>query len=203
MFRVNALPIQYHQALLPFIVIVICLAAYFFESNSFHFHRELFSNGEYWRGVTSHFLHTNVNHLLLNISAVFLLWALHGKFYTLKNYALVFIVSAISATFGIYYYSPEIMKYVGLSGVLHGFFIWGAIKDIQRNDKTGYLLLLGVIGKVTHEQVVGASEDVAELISATVAVDAHLWGMIGGALVGLCSIVKLLTTTPNTNELSK
>lgn len=195
MISFKSLPLQRQQFVLPLCVVLLSLLAYFVESNLFHFQRDLFIDGEFWRGFTGHFLHTNLNHLLLNLAAVMLLWVLHGHFYTYKNYVTVFIVSAITTTFGIYVYSPEIMQYVGLSGVLHGFFMWGALKDIQHKDKTGYLLLIGVIGKVAYEQVVGPSEDVARLISATVAVDAHLWGMIGGALVGLVSLFYVVKTT--------
>jgi len=188
MIRIASLPVQPQHSALPFIVVILALLAFMVDSSLFHFQRDLFTQGQWWRGLTSHFLHTNFNHLLLNLAAVVLLWALHGRFYTYKNYSAVFIASSITTTFGIYVYSPEISQYVGLSGVLHGFFIWGALQDIKNKDKTGYLLLIGVIGKVAYEQIVGPSEDVAQLISATVAINAHLWGMIGGAAVGLLSL---------------
>ena len=57
-------------------------------------------------------------------------------------------------------------------------------------DKTGFILLIAVIGKVIHEQVNGASDSVASLISANVAIDAHLWGMFGGAMIGLVSLIR-------------
>ena len=189
MNRIHSLPLQFHKITLPLLVILIAVIAFLFESNLFHYQRNLFESGELWRVFTSHFLHTNFNHFILNISAVALLWALHGQFYSFINYLVVFIFSAITTTLGVHFYSPEITQYVGLSGVLHGIFIWGALKDIENKDKTGYLLLVGIIGKVLYEQVVGPSKDIAELISATVAIDAHLWGTIGGALIGLISIL--------------
>jgi rhomboid family GlyGly-CTERM serine protease len=190
MIRINALPLKPQQVALPLIVILLAVLAFVVDSSLFHYQRDLFDAGEYWRGLTSHFLHTNFNHLALNVAAVALLWALHGHFYNVKNYCVVFVCSAITATLGVHLYSPEISQYVGLSGVLHGFFVWGAIKDIQHKEKTGYLLLLGVLGKLAYEQIVGPSEDVAALISATVAIDAHLWGALGGALVGLYSLYR-------------
>ncbi len=189
MIRLNTFPTQLHKITLPLLVIVIAVVAFLFESNLFHYQRDLFESGEFWRGFTAHFLHTNFNHLILNVSAVALLWALHGQFYSLKNYCAVFVFSAFMTTLGVHFYSPEISQYVGLSGVLHGVFIWGALKDIEHKDKTGYLLLFGIVGKVMYEQIVGPSQDIAELISATVAIDAHLWGTIGGALMGLFSIL--------------
>jgi len=188
MIHLNSLPIQLHKISLPLLVIVISVVAFLFESNLFHYQRDLFESGDLWRGITSHFLHTNINHLILNVLAVALLWALHGQFYTFRNYCAVFVFTAVMTTLGVHFYSLEITQYVGLSGVLHGLFIWGALKDIEHNDKTGYLLLFGILSKVIYEQIEGPSQDVAELISATVAIDAHLWGTIGGALIGLASL---------------
>lgn len=187
MLTFTSLPTQKHQFILPLIVILLSLLAFIFNSEHLHFQRDVFINGEYWRGFTAHFLHTNLNHLLLNISAVVLLWALHGQFYNRINYLFVFIVCAVTTTFGITIFSPEITQYVGLSGILHGLFIWGTIKDIQHKDKTGYLLLAAILLKVLYEQLMGPSAEVAKLISATVAIDAHLWGMIGGGIIGIAS----------------
>ena len=82
-----------------------------------------------------------------------------------------------------FWFAKNITLYVGLSGVLHGFFVWGALMDIKHNEKTGYLLLIGVIAKIIHEQIYGASADVEQLIGASVATDAHLYGAIGGLVV--------------------
>ena len=115
MLTLKSLPTQKHQLLLPLVVILLSFLAFIFNSEYFHFQRDLFIYGEYWRGFTAHFLHTNLNHLLLNISAVILLWALHGQFYTKINYLFVFVICAVTTTFGVYVFSPEIMQYVGLS----------------------------------------------------------------------------------------
>ena len=191
MFTFNSLPLKKHQIYLPLAVVFLSSIAFLFDSAHLHFQRNLFIDGEFWRGLTGHFLHTNLNHFLLNISAVILLWTLHGKFYTFINYFTVFVICAITTTFGIYVFSPEIIQYVGLSGILHGLFLWGAIKDIQHKDKTGYVLLAAILLKITHEQITGPSEEVSKLISATVAIDAHLWGAIGGAIIGLISLFLL------------
>jgi len=82
-----------------------------------------------------------------------------------------------------------LIEYVGLSGVLHGIFVFGAIMDIKSKDKTGYLLFIGVWLKIAHEQIYGASTDVSDLIEASVAVDAHLWGAIGGLLFSIIYLV--------------
>lgn len=197
-FSVKNLPFAKQHSLLVVIVAVIACFAYFFDqsiNNLFVYQYQLIREGELWRLFTGHFLHTNVFHLLLNLSALLLLWLLHGQFYTIKNYSLLFLISALICSTGLFYFSQDIKQYVGLSGVLHGIFVFGALMDIRCGDKTGYLLFFGVWLKIAHEQYYGASAEVASLINANVAIDAHLWGALGGLVFSCCylllSIIKL------------
>ncbi|MDO6507060.1 rhombosortase [Colwellia sp. 4_MG-2023] len=185
--KLSSFPFSKQHSLIVLIIAVISIfafAAEFFINDSvtqvFVYHRNLIAQGEIWRLFTGHLLHTNGYHLLLNLAALVMLWALHGRFYTIKNYCALFTFCAFITSMGIYYGSPSLIQYVGLSGVLHGIFVFGAIMDIAAKDKTGYLLFIGVFMKIAHEQIYGASTDVSDLIEASVAVDAHLWGAIGG-----------------------
>lgn len=147
----------------------------------FEFNHDEISNLQLWRVFTSHFYHTNTNHLLLNCVAIVLLWGMHGHYYQAKSYWSLFIFTSILTSFGLYQFS-DIKLYVGLSGVLHGYFVWGTLKDIEHKELTGYFLLLGVITKLIYEQLYGASEQVASLINANVAIDGHLYGAIAGLI---------------------
>lgn len=167
-------------------VILVVLVAII--AHSFHqplidllvYHRNLITQGEYWRIISGHFLHTNTNHLLLNMAGAILLWSLHGQYYNSRNYISLIIFSSVFVSTCLYIFSPELIQYVGLSGILHGVFIWGALQDIRYKIKGGYLLLIGVTIKVIHEQIYGASEGINQVINANVAIDAHLWGGISG-----------------------
>jgi len=184
-FSISSFPCKTQQILAPLTVLIISLIAFIFDnslSEPLIYQRSLVNQGELWRTVTSHFFHTNGFHFLLNGAAVIMLWVIHGHFYTIKTYSLVFIISAIICAVGIHWFSLHINQYVGLSGVLHGLFIWGAFEDIKAKERTGYLLLFGILLKIAHEQFYGASEDVAALINANVAINAHLWGAIGGVI---------------------
>jgi rhomboid family GlyGly-CTERM serine protease len=185
------------HVLVVFIIALIALSAFIIEetvgksfSDYWVYNRSLIERGELWRLFTGHFLHSNFFHLLLNLAALFMLYLLHGRFYSHSNIILLFILSMLITSLGLYYFSPELQQYVGLSGVLHGLFVFGAVMDIRANDKTGYLLFIGVWLKILHEQIYGASEDVSSLINASVAIDAHLWGAIGGLLFTLIYLVK-------------
>ncbi|MGJ8693105.1 MAG: rhombosortase [Thalassotalea sp.] len=178
-------PLAKNQVLPILSISLLAILAFVFEKSLLDplvYHRSMILDGQLWRLFTGHFFHTNLNHLLLNLAGLWLLWSLHGHYYNEQNYLLLFVFSALVVSLGLLVFSPNLEQYVGLSGILHGVFIWGAIKDIQHKIKSGYLLLFAAIAKIAHEQYFGASEDIALLINANVAIDAHLWGAIAGAL---------------------
>ncbi|MDT0602259.1 rhombosortase [Thalassotalea castellviae] len=183
MFQLKKFPIQTTHLLAPLLLLIVALCCFVFNSQiseTFIYKRSLIADHQYWRLFSGHVFHTNYAHLLLNTLAIILLWALHGQYYSTKQYFKLVFFSSIAISFGIYFFTPEMSEYVGLSGVLHALFVWGALKDIEHNEKTGYLLILGAIIKIIHEQWFGASEEIAQLIHANVAIDAHLWGAISG-----------------------
>lgn len=195
--KLNTFPIAKQHSLIVFVIallsIFIFLAEYFIGeiiTQALVYQRTLINQGELWRLFTGHLLHTNGFHLLLNLAALMLLWALHGRFYTIKNYSVLFFLCAMSTSLGIYYFDAQLIQYVGLSGVLHGIFVFGAIMDIYSKDKTGYLLFIGVWLKIAHEQIYGASSEVSDLIEASVAVNAHLWGAVGGLIFTVIYLVR-------------
>lgn len=174
------------SALGPLILIGLAVLAFFSPDDIRElliYDRGRIQSGEFWRLLTGHFLHTNLNHLLLNCAAVAVLWVLHSDYYRALGYLLLVVLLALLTGVGLLFFSPSVSWYVGLSGVLHGLIIWGGIHDIQRGWMTGYLIVLGTAGKVAWEQFGGDTSAAAALIGAPVAIDAHLWGAVAGALV--------------------
>lgn len=141
----------------------------------------LITDGEYWRTISGHLLHTNFYHLCLNLGGLFLLWALHGEYYRPAMLLGLFLSIAATISLTMLLFS-DIALYVGLSGVIHGLFVWGVIQDIKYKDPTGWLLLVAIIAKIVHEQIAGGDAHTAMLIEANVAFDAHLFGAIAGTL---------------------
>ncbi len=170
----------------PLVLIVLTLIAYFIEPLSgewLSYDRYAIQGFETWRVLSGNIVHTNGYHVLLNIAGLVLLWALHGEHYDIGKFLKVFVWCALGTSAGLYLYSPDMILYAGLSGALHGLFVWGAMMDIYNQVKSGWLLLFGVGIKLFHEQWFGSSDSVAMLIDATVAVDAHLYGAFAGFII--------------------
>ncbi|WP_088329053.1 rhombosortase [Lacimicrobium sp. SS2-24] len=153
--------------------------------DSLAYQREDIARLQFWRLVTAHMLHTNLNHLLLNGAGIVLLWAVFGDYYRTANYLTMTLGCALLISAGLYWLVPQLSGYVGLSGVLHGLFVWGALCDIRTRRRSGWLLLFGVIVKVGYESLIGADPQISLLIEARVATEAHLFGVLSGGLLGL------------------
>ncbi len=157
--------------------------------SALRFDREFINSGELWRLISGHFLHTNIIHWLVNMMGLALLWMLHGDYTTPKNFTLNIVILCIGISICISLWSSDINWYVGLSGVLHGLFLWGVVIDIHKGRKTGFLLLIGAVLKLFEEQVSSnASGLMSELIEANIAVDAHLYGAVIGLVLGIITI---------------
>ena len=156
---------------------VICLILQFEPMTSWsEWHLEHIHHGEWWRIVTGNLTHTNLAHLAVNIAA---LWIIAFFFRpTSRNFTIVFIT--LCAIVGFFNLFTTLSIYVGLSGVLHGLFGYWALKEVFAGRKSSIFLVGALIAKVAWEQCFGPSVSTTELISADVAIEAHLSGAMGG-----------------------
>lgn len=146
------------------------------------FYPDKILEGEVWRLVTGQMMHTNFNHMLLNLAGLTLVWALHGEYYQAKHYAYLVLASLLSVGLGLILFA-DYQNYAGLSGIIHTMLIYGSCIDLLNKDKTGWLIIIGLFVKVAYENLIGASEATKALIEANVAVEAHLIGLICGLIL--------------------
>jgi rhomboid family GlyGly-CTERM serine protease len=191
-----ALPVKPQFSLGPLILAMVSIALFFAGQSMtdlLAYDRYALQSMETWRLISGNLIHTNGYHLVLNLVGLVLLWALHGEHYRPVTFLKLFIWCGLGTSLGIYFFSPQLIWYVGLSGALHGIFVWGACMDILNKVRSGWLLLAGVAAKLLFEQFQGSSEDVASLIDASVAIDAHLYGAVCGAVLFLLMWLFTLT----------
>lgn len=188
------LPLQPRYVFPPLCLILLSsLLAWLGMNNELEFNRQLIEQDQLWRLFTSQFVHANWAHLGLNCAGIALIWLLHGEYTSPSRYGFNIATLAIWCGLGVFWFCPTITIYTGLSALLHGVIIWGAIKDVTVGLKSGYVLFIGVWVKLIAEQINGPSADIGALINSTVAVDAHLIGAIGGVLLGAPLIIKFIS----------
>ncbi len=84
---------------------------------------------------------------------------------------------------GIWWWLTDIRYYVGLSGVLHGLFLYGALREIRYFPVSGYVLVTVLIGKLLWEFFNGALPGSEDMAGGRVLTEAHLLGAVGGISV--------------------
>ena len=171
------------QATLALSILLVILQ--FFQSELV-FHRTNISLGEWYRIFTGNLVHANYPHLLLNLSGLWIAGFLFVDSMNLKTFTASVIFLCTIVGFGLYFFNFELEKYYGFSGALYGLFIIGATTVIVQKDYiTGSLLYLFVGGKIFWDQFNGGSSSSAELIGIPVAIDAHLYGLVGAIIFSI------------------
>lgn len=142
--------------------------------------RVALQNGEYWRLISGHLVHLSWAHLWPNLAALAVIGALFDDTFRARDWVLAGLVSAAAIDAGLYVLDPHVQWYVGLSGVLHGFVAAGAVEWILRRQTLGWVLAIGLVGKLIYEQTVGAMPFSTGL-GGDVIVAAHLYGAASAA----------------------
>ena len=200
--QLKAFKLQMLNGSLGFVIIIsaICILLHFFvpESTLAYRYSDI-SQGQWWRLITGNLMHTNHWHLAMNIAGLWVISFLYQFNRILIKLLFLFSVLCLMEGLGLYWFYPNLQGYVGLSGVLHGLFAYGAVREIFLKIKMGYFLLLGVIAKTAYEQFFGASSEVSQMIGARVATEAHLIGMISGVLIAVtcCMLSKAQKSNKN------
>jgi rhomboid family GlyGly-CTERM serine protease len=146
------------------------------------YERYAIESGEYWRLVSGHLVHLGFGHLWPNLAALAIIGLLFEDIFRTADWLRLGAAAAAAIDLGLYALQPDVLWYVGLSGVLHGYVAAGALALLLRREKLGAVLAIGVAAKLTFEQVVGPVPFTAESVGGPVVVAAHLYGVVGGLL---------------------
>lgn len=143
---------------------------------------------EVWRLVTGHLVHAGWQHTWLNLSGLIIISVLFRHTYNVAEWLIVGLISALCIDLGLLYWMPYLQWYLGLSGVLHGVLVAGALFWWRSNNRRlASLLLIMIVCKLAWEQWQGALPLSGAL---NVIVNAHLYGAIGGLFSGLLLFFK-------------
>lgn len=148
------------------------------------YHRQAIGEGQYWRLITGHLVHSNGWHLLLNLASLIMIGLLFNHHLSIIFWIIIFVISAILISAAYFWYAPEFDYYVGLSAVLYAAIIIGALLDLKEQPFIAAVILIVVTGRVIWQQYAGSVEGLAEIIDNRVAIESHFFGIISGYLVG-------------------
>ena len=169
------------------VVLALVSAAQVFDlQNILAYQSQAIGDGAWWLLISGHFAHLNFIHYALNTFAWVLIWVFALPNMTHSLWAFAFIFCALGTGLGMLLLSPELVWYVGLSGVLHGVMCVVLVRMAihKPRDWLVYLVSAGLLAKIISEQLYGPSPSTAKLIGEPVIVEAHLYGLISGAVIG-------------------
>lgn len=132
------------------------------------------AEGEWYRLLTSGFLHAGLFHILFNMFALYVLGRLLEPSLGTPRFLLIYFASLLAGSFGVMLVSPNAAA-VGASGAIFGLF--GATLVIARGrgmneiaNQLGLLLVLNLVITFTVPRI---------------SIGAHLGGLVAGLLCGL------------------
>ena len=135
----------------------------------------LVKNGEYYRLLTSMFLHSGLLHLFFNMYALYIIGPQVESFFGKTKYLIIYLLSGISGSLLSVAFNVNTVS-VGASGAIFGLF--GALLYFGYNYR-------GYLGNVIKSQIlpVVIINLIFGFISTGVDVAGHIGGLIGGITV--------------------
>ena len=179
------IPRRVYDWQVPFAFALVCLVTAAWRDPArelLRYDRLATADGEIWRLLTGHFVHLGLPHLLLNLAGLALVWLLVGRRYGTKQWLYVAAISIVATGAGFWWLDTDLRWYVGLSGMLHGLLLAGAIQGIRWVRWESVAICVLVVAKLAFEQFVGPLPGSEMAAGGPVVVSAHLYGAVGGVL---------------------
>lgn len=177
------------------LALVCVLLQYMGLNDILRFDRTLIDAGQWWLLLSGNFVHLGSGHLWMNIAGLVLIIALVWHHYTAIQWALLILLASAFVGVGLWIFNPEVIGYVGFSGVLHGLILAGTIADLRVYPKSAGILLALVCTKLIWEQFAGALPGSESVAGGHVVVDSHLYGAIAGGLFGCAVLIGRLVAS--------
>ncbi|HEY0415949.1 MAG TPA: rhomboid family intramembrane serine protease [Gaiellaceae bacterium] len=130
------------------------------------------AHGDWWRLVTSMFLHANIWHLAVNMYSLYLVGTILEQVVGRWRFALLYLASGIAGSAGALVWSPNTPT-VGASGAIFG--VLGALFVLERR---GALASGGQIAGLIVLNLV-----ITFAFSSYISVGGHVGGLVGGMLL--------------------
>jgi len=131
------------------------------------------AEGEWWRLVTSGFLHASIFHILFNMYLLWILGQMLEPAIGSVRFAIVYFASLLAGSFGALLLEPQSFT-VGASGAIFGLMGFAFVELRSRGINPfqtfiGWLIIINLV---------------LGLVLNNVSIGGHVGGLIGGALVG-------------------
>ncbi|MEW8383895.1 MAG: rhombosortase, partial [Candidatus Thiodiazotropha taylori] len=143
-----------------------------------------------WRLITAHLVHLGWGHLTMNLLGLWMVWGLLLNNLPAQRCGLILLLITLITSTALWFFSPQLVWYRGLSGALHGLLIWGLLKQMKQEPLLSVSLLIAVLVKIAWEQWQGPLPGSESMADGPVVVASHLYGALSGMLVWLIGSIR-------------
>lgn len=140
--------------------------------------REAILSGQWWRVLTGHLVHAGWGHTALNVAGLVLIALLFPEPVRIWTWGWRLLLLSVAISGLMLWRLPDLAWYVGLSGVLHGFFVLGFWWLFRDGDRFSLVLLGFLVAKLAWEHVNGPISSNEDLVGVPVLVEAHSYGAL-------------------------
>lgn len=150
--------------------------------------RDGLADGESWRLVSGHIVHLGPSHMVMNVAALAVLALIFGNSMRSRDWLAAAVLSSLAIGGGLYWLSPAVGWYVGLSGVLHGFWAAACVRALAHGERDGLIFTSLILIKLGYETLIGPVPLTGAVAAGPVVEVAHAYGAAGGAVSALAML---------------
>ncbi|MET0448941.1 MAG: rhomboid family intramembrane serine protease [Aeromicrobium sp.] len=130
------------------------------------------ADGDYWRLVTSAFLHGSVLHLLFNMYALYLFGPFVERALGTGRFIAAYLTTAVAGSVAAYVLTDPLVATIGASGAVFGLFGLALILLLRAKQDVRTLLVLLAINAFIS------------VAGSNISWQGHLGGFVGGVILG-------------------
>ncbi|MGH4118425.1 rhomboid family intramembrane serine protease [Clostridium sp.] len=135
---------------------------------------ELIAGGQYFRLVSSMFLHGGLMHLAINMYSLYAIGPMIERVYGKKKYLVIYFLSGICSSIFSYLFSPSVS--IGASGAIFGLLGAVLVFAIKSKGKTGTGFIKSILSVIFINVIIGITLPNIDNF-------AHMGGLIGGVII--------------------
>jgi rhomboid family GlyGly-CTERM serine protease len=168
-----------------FLLATLALTSYLFLGNApeaWVFDRTAVAQGEWWRLITGHWMHSDSNHGFWNISALIFLGAILEKRLQGKL-VLILVIGTLGVDLWLWWSDPALGYYCGLSGILNTLLAVGLVQ-LWYELRQPLVLVIGLVAIAKIVLEINAGQALLTQTAWPSVPETHAAGFLSGLVTG-------------------